>query len=111
MAMVLFFASSLTDWVGVCLCPVSVRSDQISSEITTQSFFPVNLHGGFDLFPFPYTAGGIVRGTKNSEMDVVFFDFLIHILIIHPPYAVFILLQIAQDDFPAVVFQRSVKPM
>ena len=67
----------------------------------------INLHGGLDLLPFPYTAAGIVRGAENGEMDVVFPDFPIHILVIHPPNAVFILLQIAQNDLPAVVLQRS----
>ena len=39
MAAVRIFASSETDWVGMCLYPDRVRSDQISSEMTYTLYF------------------------------------------------------------------------
>ena len=63
----------------------------------------VDLHGLLDLPAFPDTAAGIVGAAEHSNVDVVCLDLGIHILVVHPPDAVFILDQWAVNDLIAVV--------
>ena len=52
----------------------------------------VNFHGFFQFFPFPDSSAGIVGTAENSKMNLIGFQFGIHVFIVHAPYAVFILL-------------------
>ena len=63
----------------------------------------VDFHGLLDLPAFPDTAAGIVRAAEHGNVDVVCLDLGIHVLVVHPPDAVFVLDQRAVDDLITVV--------
>ena len=75
-----------------------VAPDLIRNDNTV--VFPVDFHRLFNLFPLPDPAGGVVGGAENSKMDMVFLQLPVHILIIHPPDALLILVKLAVDDTP-----------
>ena len=68
--------------------------------------FPEDLHGFFDLPPFPHTAAGIVRTAEDGEMNMVFFDPALHVFVVHTPDSVFILHKGTQLGSPSVILQH-----
>ena len=107
MATVRILASSETDWKGMCLWSPRIRSDQISSEITITSYFWNSSTGLLQLPTLPHTAAGVVGRAEHGGVDLVLHDLLLHVLKIHPPHAVLVLLQGAVDNVVAVIGQGS----
>ena len=71
--------------------------------------FPEQLHGLFQLFPLPDAAAGVVRAAEDGGVDLLVFQMLLHVGIVHPPDAVFVLDQRAVDDVVAVVLKAAGK--
>ena len=71
--------------------------------------FAEYLHRFFKLILFPYSAAGIVRTAKDDKVNAVLSYAFVHILIVHPPYAVFVLPQRAQLGDSACIFQHMCK--
>ena len=55
----------------------------------------INLHCLFDFLPRPEKSAGIVGGAEYGEMNMVFLQLPVHILIVHTPDAFFIPYEIA----------------
>ena len=62
-----------------------------------------------DIPVFPYAAGRVVGAAKDGNMDIVLFDFTVHILVIHPPDTIFVLVELAVDDPATGIFHRTGK--
>ena len=69
----------------------------------------VHLHRALDLPALPHAAARVVRAAEDGDVDVVFFEFFIHVLKIHAPNAVLVAEKRAVDDFKAVVFKAARK--
>ena len=52
-----------------------------------------HLHCLLNFFSFPYASAGVVRRAEHGKMNVILADHTIHILVVHAPHALFILLQ------------------
>ena len=66
---------------------------------------PKNLHCLFQLPAFPHPPGGVVGGTEQRRVNMVFSDLPLHILIVHAPDAICVLLQRAEDEAETVALQ------
>ena len=100
---------------GVLACPVGdglcrnvlvtlqndVRPDLVRDDDAVVGL--VDLHRLLQLPPFPDTAAGVVRAAEYGHMDFLGLQLGVHILIVHPPDAVFVLFQRAVDDLVAIV--------
>ena len=80
-----------------------IRPDLVGDHI--HIIFPEQFHGPLQLPSLPDTAAGIVGRTEDGGVDPAFFQFLLHILIIHPPDPFFIPLQIGKLQMEPVVLQ------
>ena len=96
----------LCRYMFVCI-QNNVRPDFIRNDKHIISF--ENIHGLFQLPALPHTPGRIVRRTRDSYMNLLLFDFSLHVLIVHAPDTVFILYKIAVNNVKAVVRQGSSK--
>ena len=67
---------------------------------------PVDLHGPCDLLQGPDPAAGVMGGAENRHMDMVLFQFGVHVGVVHPPDALLVPHQRRVDDAVAVVLQR-----
>ena len=52
-----------------------------------------DLHGLLQLPAFPHPPGGVVRGAEDGQMDVVLLQLGVHVLVVHAPHAVLVLLE------------------
>ena len=66
----------------------------------------VDLHCTLYLPALPHSAAGIVRRAEDGEVNVVFLELAVHILVIHAPDTVFIALELAVDYDAARVVHR-----
>ena len=69
-------------------CQIQIRPDFIRNHINIM--FPKQFHGFFKFPAFPCTTGWVVGTAKNRCVDLLFHQFLFHILIVHAPHIVFI---------------------
>ena len=65
---------------------------------------PIDLHGLFQLPALPHPAAGVVRRTEHGGMNLILLELSVHIVKVHPPHAVLIQLQGAENDAVAVAF-------
>ena len=70
----------------------------------------VHFHGLLDFPTLPHAPARIVRAAEHGHMDVMLLELLIHILVIHAPYAVLVQLERAVDDAIAVVLDAHGEP-
>lgn len=69
----------------------------------------IYLHGLFQLPPLPDPAGWVVGRAEDGQMDVVFLQLLVHVLIVHAPDAIFIPFQRAVDGGSAQTLHIGAK--
>ena len=65
----------------------------------------VDLHGLLDLPPLPHSAAGVVGGAEDGDMDAVFFQLPVHVLIVHTPDACLVPLQRGVHRHPAGILK------
>ena len=65
----------------------------------------IDCHRFFKLFLCPDAAAGIVGVAHDGHMDFMINDLLLHVLIIHSPHIVLILIKRGMNDIVSVVFQ------
>ena len=66
-------------------------------------------HGTFQLPALPHPAAGVVGTAQDHGVNLVLYNFALHILKVHAPYPVFIFHQVRVDNMVAVVLQAHGK--
>ena len=69
----------------------------------------VDFHGLLHLPAGPDPAAGVVRRAEDGRVDVVLLQLFVHVGVVHPPHAVLVLVQRAEHDAVAVIFQHMGK--
>ena len=91
--------------------PVAVK-DEVGPDLVRNHHHVMLLVKGHHLFQLPALpdpASGVVGGTDDGGVDAVFHNPPLHILKVHPPDPLFVLLQGAVDHMVAVVGQAHSK--